>query len=60
METLPVYATICARCLDRKGRRTRRPYRRAVPVWERTHRAVEGLLVDGDPDRLRDDLRALS
>jgi DNA-binding MarR family transcriptional regulator len=33
---------------------------RAVPLWERTHRAVEGLLVDGDPDRLRSDLRALS
>lgn len=32
---------------------------RAVPVWERTHREMEGLL-DGDPDRLRNNLRALS
>ena len=32
----------------------------AVPVWESTHRAVEGLLSDRDPDRLRKNLRALS
>jgi DNA-binding MarR family transcriptional regulator len=32
----------------------------AVPIWERTHAAVEGLLPAGAPDRLRDDLRALS
>lgn len=32
----------------------------AVPIWERTHAAVEGLLPDADPDRLRNDLRALS
>ena len=32
----------------------------AVPIWERTHAAVEGLLDDADPDRLRDNLRALS
>jgi DNA-binding MarR family transcriptional regulator len=33
---------------------------RAVPVWERTHREVERLLPDGDPSRLRRNLRALS
>jgi DNA-binding MarR family transcriptional regulator len=33
---------------------------RAVPVWERTHREIEGLLPDADPNRLRSDLRALS
>jgi DNA-binding MarR family transcriptional regulator len=32
----------------------------AVPIWERTHAAVENLLTDGDPDRLRNSLRALS
>lgn len=32
----------------------------AVPIWQRTHRAVEGSLPDGDPDRLRRDLQALS
>src|SRR4051794_5002898 len=32
----------------------------AVPIWERTHTEVEGLLVDADPDRLRDILRVLS
>ena len=32
----------------------------AVPIWERTHAEVEGLLVDVDPSRLRDNLRALS
>jgi DNA-binding MarR family transcriptional regulator len=32
----------------------------AVPVWERTHEEVEALLPDGDPDRLRKNLRALS
>ena len=33
---------------------------RAVPIWESTHLAVEGLLDDRDPDRLRNNLRALS
>jgi DNA-binding MarR family transcriptional regulator len=33
---------------------------RAVPMWERTHREIEGLLPDGDPNRLRSNLRALS
>ena len=32
----------------------------AVPIWERTHAAVEGQLAGADPDRLRSDLRALS
>ena len=33
---------------------------RAVPIWERTHREIEGLLPDGDPNRLRSSLRSLS
>jgi DNA-binding MarR family transcriptional regulator len=33
---------------------------RAVPIWERTHREIEGLLPDGDPNRLRSNLRVLS
>ena len=33
---------------------------RAVPIWQRTHQEVEGLLPDGDPNRLRRDLRVLS
>jgi DNA-binding MarR family transcriptional regulator len=33
---------------------------RAVPVWKRTHVAVEALLPDGDPDRFRKNLRAVS
>jgi DNA-binding MarR family transcriptional regulator len=33
---------------------------RAVPIWERTHREIEGLLPDEDPNRLRSNLRALS
>lgn len=32
----------------------------AVPVWERSHAEVEGLLPAADPDRLRQDLKALS
>jgi hypothetical protein len=32
----------------------------AMPVWEQTHRDVESLLKDGDPDRLRSGLLALS
>jgi DNA-binding MarR family transcriptional regulator len=43
--------------LTQKGRRL---LTRAVPVWERTHQKVEGLLPDGDPDGLRNSLRALS
>ena len=33
---------------------------RAVPVWESTHREIEQLMPDGDPDELRRNLRALS
>src|SRR5947207_8409422 len=29
----------------------------AVPVWEREHAAIQSLLQDADPDRLRADLR---
>jgi DNA-binding MarR family transcriptional regulator len=32
----------------------------AVPVWEHTHRDLEVILKDVDPDRLRSGLRALS
>lgn len=49
---------------DRRGRlltltaKGRRLLARAVPVWKKTHAAVEALLPDAD--RLRNDLRALS
>ncbi len=33
---------------------------RAVPTWEKTHQEVEAGLPDGDPDRLRKNLIALS
>jgi DNA-binding MarR family transcriptional regulator len=33
---------------------------RAVPIWKKTHAAVEALLRDGEPERLRNNLRALS
>ena len=32
----------------------------ALPVWKSTHRAVEDLLADHDPERLRKNLRALA
>jgi DNA-binding MarR family transcriptional regulator len=32
----------------------------AMPIWHRTHRVLEEMLGNSDPDRLRDDLRALS
>jgi len=32
----------------------------AVPTWEQTHREVEARLADGEPDRLRMSLSALS
>lgn len=50
---------------DRRGRlmtltgKGRRGLIRAVPVWKKTHAAVEALLGDGDPDRFRSNLRAL-
>jgi DNA-binding MarR family transcriptional regulator len=51
---------------DRRSRRLRlTPVGRAtlaaaVPVWRRTHAAMERLLSGADPDRLRADLQALS
>jgi DNA-binding MarR family transcriptional regulator len=33
---------------------------RAVPIWQRTHKEVERLLPEGDPDQFRINLRALS
>lgn len=32
----------------------------AMPVWQRTHEAIDALLPDTDPARFRQDLRALS
>jgi DNA-binding MarR family transcriptional regulator len=32
----------------------------AVPVWKRSHLKIEGLLPNGDPDRLRSNLDTLS
>jgi len=32
----------------------------AAPIWERTHAEIEAQIPDGDPDRLRKNLRALS
>jgi DNA-binding MarR family transcriptional regulator len=52
--------------LDRRSRllkltaNGRRLLARAVPIWERTHREVESLLTDGNPEGLRNNLRALS
>jgi DNA-binding MarR family transcriptional regulator len=43
--------------LTRKGRAL---LTRAVPIWERTHAALEKRLADADPARLRDDLQVLS
>jgi DNA-binding MarR family transcriptional regulator len=51
---------------DRRGRlmtltaRGRTLLIRAVPVWKKTHAAVGALLRDGESDRLRTNLRALS
>jgi DNA-binding MarR family transcriptional regulator len=51
---------------DRRGRlialtpQGMRLLTRAVPIWERTHQEIEGLLQYGDPNRLRSNLRALS
>jgi DNA-binding MarR family transcriptional regulator len=51
---------------DRRGRlmkltaKGRRALARAAPVWRKTHAAVEALLREGDGDRLRNNLRALS
>jgi len=51
---------------DRRGRRMtltsagRRLLASAVPIWRKTHAAVEALLPPGGPDRLRKNLRAVS
>src|SRR5215217_3185219 len=51
---------------DRRGRRLtltaagRSVLASAVPAWERTHAAVEGLVGPSDPEALRKGLRALS
>jgi len=51
---------------DKRGRRLtltaagRALLAAAVPVWKRTHAAIDRLLPSSDPDRLRADLRALS
>jgi DNA-binding MarR family transcriptional regulator len=52
--------------LDRRSRRLsltpegRTLLASAVPIWEQTHREVEALLTEVDPDSLRKSLRALS
>ena len=57
---------ITADSADRRARlmtltpKGRRLLARAVPIWNSTHLAIEGLLRDRDPDRLRNNLRALS
>jgi DNA-binding MarR family transcriptional regulator len=33
---------------------------RAAPIWTQTHREIDALLSDSDPERLRRDLRAIS
>jgi DNA-binding MarR family transcriptional regulator len=51
---------------DRRGRRLsltpegKALLASAVPVWEQTHRDVDALLKDVDPDLLRSSLRSLS
>lgn len=54
---------------DRSDRRRRRMaltakgrslLSRAIPIWKKTHAAVEALLRDGESDRLRSNLRALT
>ena len=57
---------ITANSADRRARQMalmpkgRRLLAQAVPIWESTHLAVEGLLSDHNPDRLRNNLRALA
>jgi DNA-binding MarR family transcriptional regulator len=51
---------------DRRSRRLslteagRKALAAAIPTWERMHAEIEANLPEGDPDRLRRDLRALS
>jgi DNA-binding MarR family transcriptional regulator len=57
--------TVCVHKTDKRSRRlTLTPAGHAlliaaVPVWEKEHGAIEGLLGEIEPDRLRADLRAL-
>jgi DNA-binding MarR family transcriptional regulator len=52
--------------IDRRARRMeltprgRKLLARAIPVWKSTHAAIESVLSDEDPDRLRKNLKALS
>ena len=58
--------TVTIDTADRRGRlialtpKGMRLLAHAVPIWERTHKEIEGLLPDGDRGRLRSDLRVLS
>jgi DNA-binding MarR family transcriptional regulator len=58
--------TIAIDPADRRGRRLsltdagRATLAAAMPVWEKTHAEIEAILPEGDPERLRRDLRALS
>jgi DNA-binding MarR family transcriptional regulator len=59
---------LVAVAVDRKDKRSRRLkltaaghrlLKAAVPIWKRTHAEVERRLARGEPERLREDLRAL-
>ena len=58
--------TVAADPADRRSRRLtltragRSLLAAAVPIWDRTHAAVEGGLAGADPDLLRRDLRSLT
>jgi DNA-binding MarR family transcriptional regulator len=51
---------------DRRGRRLTltetglKALAAALPTWEKVHAEIEANLPEGDPDRLRRDLRALT
>ena len=61
-----VLVKVTANPADRRARlmtltpKGRKLLAQAVPIWQSTHLAVEGLLSDRDPDRLRNNLLALS
>ena len=58
--------TVSVDAADKRGRRLaltpagRDLLRRALPVWKRTHAAIERGLAPSDPDRLRADLKAVA
>jgi DNA-binding MarR family transcriptional regulator len=62
----PGLVTVAADPEDRRsGWMTLTPNRRtrlakAVPIWERPHQQIEELVPNGDPNRLRSNLSALS